>query len=107
MAYDYAIKIRIYPNKIQKDFFKMNFGCCRFVCNIMIDERKEIYQLYKNDKEKLDNHKYRTEKQYKEIYPFLKEADSICLQQTRMPHTEHLNWHLRYRDYIMTQSLRT
>jgi putative transposase len=49
----------------------------------MIKERKEIYQLYKNDKEKLRNRKYRTEKQYKSLYPFLKEADSNSLQQAR------------------------
>jgi putative transposase len=49
----------------------------------MIEERTEIYQLYKNDKEKLYNHKYRTEKEYKQLYPFLKEVDSIALQQSR------------------------
>jgi len=84
MAYDYAIKIRIYPNREQKEFLSNNFGCCRFVYNKMIEERKEFYQLYKDDEAKLHNHKYRTEKQYKELYPFLKEADSISLQQTRI-----------------------
>jgi putative transposase len=49
----------------------------------MIKERKETYQLYKNDKKKLRNHKCRTEKQYKELYPFLKDADSNSLQQAR------------------------
>jgi putative transposase len=49
----------------------------------MIEERTEFYQLYKNDKEVLGNHKYRTEKEYKQLYPFLKEADSNSLQQTR------------------------
>ena len=49
----------------------------------MIEERKETYQLYKDDKDKLHDHKYKTEKQYKELYPFLKEADSNSLQQAR------------------------
>jgi putative transposase len=49
----------------------------------MIKERKEFYHIHKNDKEKLRNHKYRTEKQYKSLYPFLKEADSNSLQQAR------------------------
>ena len=40
----------------------------------MIEERKEIYQLYKHDKDKLYDHEYKTEKQYKELYPFLKEG---------------------------------
>ena len=83
MTFDFAIKVRIYPNKEQQEFFSKNFGCCRFVCNKMIEERKEIYQLYKHDKDKLYDHEYKTEKQYKELYPFLKEADSISLQQAR------------------------
>ncbi len=83
MNYDYAIKVRIYPNKEQKEFLSKNFGCCRFVYNQMIEERTQIYQLYKNDKEKLYNHKYKTEKEYKVLYPFLKEADSNSLQQAR------------------------
>jgi putative transposase len=49
----------------------------------MIEERDEFYLLYKNDKEALGNRKYRTEKQYKQLYSFLKKADSIALQQTR------------------------
>lgn len=83
MTNDYAIKLRIYPNRDQKEFLSKNFGCCRFVYNKMIEERSEVYQLYKNDKDKLYGHKYRTEKQYKELYPFLKEADSNALQQAR------------------------
>ena len=83
MTYDYAIKLRIYPNNEQKKFLSKNFGCCRFVYNKMIEERKEVYQLYKNNKDTLHNYKYRTEKQLKELYPFLKEADSNSLQQAR------------------------
>ena len=83
MTFDYAIKIRIYPNKKQSDFFLKNFGCCRFVYNKMLEERKEFYQLYKHDKDKLRDHEYKTEKQYKKTYPFLKEADSNSLQQAR------------------------
>ena len=81
--HDRAIKVRIYPNKEQREFLSKNFGCCRFVYNKMIDERKEVYQLYKNDKEKLYDYKYKTEKQYKQEHPFLKEVDSNSLQQAR------------------------
>ncbi len=83
MPYDYAIKIRIYPNKEQKEFFSKNFGCCRFVYNKMIEERRGIYQIYKVDEDRLHKHKCRTEKQYKQLYPFLKVADSNSLQQAR------------------------
>ena len=80
---DRAIKVRIYPNKEQREFLSKNFGCCRFVYNKMIDERREVYHVYKNDKEKLYGYKYKTEKQYKQEHPFLKEADSNSLQQAR------------------------
>ena len=40
----------------------------------------------KDDKEELYNYQYKTERQYKEEYPFLREADSIALQSSR----EHL-----------------
>ncbi len=83
MMHDYAIKIRIYPNKEQKEFFSKNFGCCRFVYNKMIEERKEVYHLYKDNKEVLYDYKYKTEKEYKQMFPFLKEADSNSLQQAR------------------------
>ena len=83
MTFDHAIKIRIYPNKEHEAFFSKNFGCCRFVYNKMLEERKEFYRLYEHDKDKSRDHEYRTEKQYKEIYTFLKEADSNSLQQAR------------------------
>ena len=52
----------------------------------MLNERKEAYEQLKDDKKSLKNHKYKTEKQYKVKFPFLKEADSIALQSSR----EHL-----------------
>ena len=83
MTYDYTIKIRIYPNKEQRTFLSKCFGCCRFVYNNMIEERTKVYHLYKNDKNALYDHKYKTEKDYKQEFPFLKEIDSIALQQAR------------------------
>ena len=74
MTYNYTIKLRIYPNNSQKNFFEINFGCIRFVYNKMIEERKGVYRLYEDEKDKLYNYKYKTEKQYKEDYPLLKEA---------------------------------
>lgn len=80
---DRAIKVRIYPNNVQGEFLSKNFGCCRFVYNVMLGERSKAFQLYKNEKEKLRDYKYKTEKQLKKEHPFLKEADSNSLQQTR------------------------
>lgn len=52
----------------------------------MLAERNYVYKQLKDNKDELNNYKYKTEKQYKEEYPFLKEADSIALQSSR----EHL-----------------
>ena len=71
MAYDYVMKIRIYPNKEQMVFLNGNFGCCRFVYNKMLEERKHIYQLYKNNRKVLRDHKYKTEnKDHNMVYDF-------------------------------------
>ena len=46
----------------------------------MLEERKEIYKQLKNDPQALHNYKYKTEKQYKKEFEFLKEVDSKALQ---------------------------
>ena len=50
----------------------------------MLAERKEVYAKLKDKPRELYEYKYRTEKQLKEEFEFLKEVDSISLQQTRM-----------------------
>lgn len=81
-----AINVRIYPNKTQQTQIDKTIGCCRFIFNQMLAERKEVYERLKDDKEALYNYKYKTEKQFKAEFPFLKDADSIALQSSR----EHL-----------------
>lgn len=46
----------------------------------MLEERKTVYDNLKDRKEKLYSYKYKTERQYKQEYPFLKEVDSKALQ---------------------------
>ena len=78
-----GIKVRIYPNKQQRELLNKTFGCCRFLHNKMLEERNKIYEDLKNDKEQLYAHNYRTEKQYKEEFLFLTEVDSRALQSER------------------------
>ena len=78
-----AYKIQLYPNQKQQQIIDTTIGCCRFIYNQMLAERIEIYDKYKNDKEKLYNYKYKTEKEYKKEFSFLKEASSRALQQSR------------------------
>lgn len=83
MKLNKAYKFRIYPTKQQKELINKTFGCCRFIFNQMLDERINIYEQFKDDKESLYSYKYKTEKQFKEEYDWLKEVDSIALQQSR------------------------
>jgi len=75
-----AIKIRLYPNQEQEELLDKTFGCCRFIYNKMLEERKLVYKQLKNEKELLNKYKYKTEKEYKQEYTFLKEVDAKALQ---------------------------
>jgi len=52
----------------------------------MLSERMEVYKQFRGDKDALKKHTYKTEKEYKVEFPFLKKSDSIALQASR----EHL-----------------
>lgn len=75
-------KFRLYPNKTQQQQLAKNFGCVRFIYNQMLAERIEVYKNLKDSPEALKSYKYKTEKQYKEEYEFLKEVDAVSLVQT-------------------------
>ena len=76
-----AFKFRLVPNKQQQILLTKNLGCCRFLYNQMLSEKQE---KYKNS----DTSKTKTEKQYKEDFEFLKEAESSSLQQARIDLTQ-------------------
>ncbi|GHV81170.1 transposase [Spirochaetia bacterium] len=84
MVINRALKIRIYPNKEQEQFILKNLGCCRFIYNQMLAEHKFVYEQLKNDKLTLYKYKYKTEKEYKQEFEWLKDADAVALQQSRM-----------------------
>ena len=79
-----AFKFRLYPNKEQEELLAKTFGCVRFVYNKMLAERKEIYEKFKDDKEKLKEQKFPTPAKYKDEFPFLKEVDSLALANAQM-----------------------
>lgn len=76
-----AYKIRLYPNQEQIKLIDKNINCSRFIYNQMLDEKIKVYDELKDDKKKLYSYKYKTEKEYKEEFPFLKEVSSRALQQ--------------------------
>ena len=76
-----AYRFRLYPDESQKQLIEKTLGCSRQVYN-------ELLSLCKKEYEK--NHNFKINKyelikllpKYKEKYPYLKEVDSIALQQT-------------------------
>ena len=79
-----ALLIRLYPNNVQKELINKTLGSCRFLYNNMLAERIEIYEELKEDKRSLYEYKYKTEKQYKEEFDWMKEVSAVALQQSRM-----------------------
>ena len=75
-----GLRLRIYPNKEQLILLNKTLGCCRFLYNKMLEEHIKVYAQLKDDKDTLYSYKYKTEKQYKLKYPFLKEVDAKALQ---------------------------
>ena len=84
MAHLAAIKVRLYPNKEQREQLDRAFGCCRFLWNQMLDEHQHARARFKIDG---IASKYKTEKEYKVLFPFLKDVDSKALQ--------NVNWNLQ------------
>ena len=78
-----AWKVRIYPNKSQEVLVNKTLGSCRFIYNNMLAEHIEVYNQLKDSRRELYEYKYKTEKDYKEEFEWLKEVDSIALQQSR------------------------
>ena len=72
-----AYKYRLYPNKDQQEYFAKCFGCVRFIYNRMLSDKIEYY---KKTKKKLNN----TPAQYKKEFEWLKEVDSLALENAQM-----------------------
>ena len=79
-----SFKLRLYPTDSQRAMINNNIGACRFLYNTMLRERLDAYEALKDDKQALWEYKYKTEKQYKEEYEWMKEVDSTSLQQSRI-----------------------
>lgn len=75
-----AYKYRIYPNKQQQEQINKTIGCCRFVYNYYLNKKIELYQ---SEQKSLGYNACANDlKNLKSQYPWLKDVDSISLQQT-------------------------
>lgn len=72
-----AFKFRLEPNQEQQVLINKTLGCTRFLYNQMLNEKQTKYKSK-------DDTKLKTEKEYKLEYEWLKEVDSIALQQARI-----------------------
>jgi len=76
-----VVKVRLYPNKIQKRLIYKTFGSCRFVYNILLDAKIKAYEC----RDSLSAYELK-----KRLVPmkkaqdggFLKEVDSTALQNS-------------------------
>ena len=72
-----ARRYRIFPDEAQKTLFAKTFGCCRFLYNQMVADRKKAY-------EETGKTVRRTPAFYKKDYPWLKEVDALALANTQL-----------------------
>ena len=71
-------KYRIHPNKKQKDLIDKTIACSRFVYNHILGKSIEYYELNKKSM------KLSIETEMKKEFEWLKDCDSIALQQSRI-----------------------
>ena len=77
-----AYKFRIYPNDRQINVLARTFGCVRFVYNYYLDRKIQRYEEDKTSISYTSCSKGLTEMKKTDEYSFLKEVDSIALQQS-------------------------
>jgi len=75
-----SYKYRLYPNKKQIELINKTIGCCRFVFNHYLAKKIDLYKS--NNKSLTYNQCANDLKNLKKEFAWLKEVDSISLQQT-------------------------
>lgn len=75
---EYAYKFRLYPNEKQEIQIAKTFGCCRFIYNYFLAQRRDQYKATGHSPtRKLQSGELPV---LKKTLPWLKEADSTALQ---------------------------
>lgn len=110
MLVQHAFRFRIYPTRAQATLLAKTFGCKRFVWNALLAERESYYREHGTGA----GYRRTTEKELKSTNTFLKDADSIALQQARIDldtaydrFFKHLARHPRFKSRKGKQSYRT
>ena len=79
---EYSYKFRLYPNREQENLIQRTFGCVRFVFNTFLDKRIDAYKTEKKTLNYYACCALLTEMKRDEAYAWLKEVDSVALQQS-------------------------
>ena len=77
-----GLRIRIYPNKQQKILIAKTFGCCRLIYNKGLALRKNTYENEGKSIGYKETNAMLTSLKKEDDFSFLKEVDSIALQQS-------------------------
>lgn len=75
-----AYKFRIYPDESQAHLFWKTVGCCRFVYNLFL-EQKKLERLRSNPRRLTQVDQIKQIPEAKRHFPFLKDVPNHCLQQ--------------------------
>ena len=76
------IKIRIYPDNVQKEFISKQLGCCRLIYNKLLYYKKSQYEQNKQVVSWTQLGKYLTNLKKQDEYTFLNDVYAMCLQQS-------------------------
>ena len=80
-AYQMGFKFRIYPNKTQQALINKTLGCCRFVFNHFLALRRDEWTANHKSITSYETMKLLTDLRQREEYNWLKEVDSMALQE--------------------------
>ena len=82
MEYTKGYKFRLYPNKEQSILLNKTLGCCRFVFNHFLSVRRDSWENEKKSVSYNETSSLMTQLKSDENHLWLKEADSVALQQS-------------------------
>ena len=77
---EYSYKFRLYPTKAQERQIQRTFGCCRYLWNHYLSQRKAVYELNGHTMNYYECAKDLTA--LKKELPWLKEVDATALQSS-------------------------
>lgn len=76
----FALKLRIYPNQQQLIYFHKAFGCSRFLFNLYLHKRIQLYHEFRETFYLNDFKKYLTFLKKTDQFSYLKEIDKFALE---------------------------